>query len=133
MATGIHCCDVKKRLGIGHGDGRGIHSRAEGDAARGRSYDGLHDVVHRIEARDLVGDELDHEQHHEDEEHPLVGEPRPRGRQLDEARETVEGPDHDERDPGVEPGRQREPGPRQQFEHLHLPDVRGPSGRVSHG
>lgn len=68
-------------------------ARAEDDAAGGRADDRLYPVVDVVERGDLVGDELEHEQDADDDEHPVVAQPGPASWERDENREAGEKPD----------------------------------------
>lgn len=89
----------------------------------------MHEVVDGVDSGDLVRHELEDEQHQQHRQYPLVGQPRPRRRQVDEAGEPVECAEDDEGDPRIQSGRERETGSRQELEHAHS----HASGRVWHG
>jgi hypothetical protein len=54
-------------------------------AARRGPDERLNHVIHVVDDRHLVGDELDGEQHEQDADDPAVAEPLPTRRQVDQA------------------------------------------------
>ncbi len=68
--SGIHCDDAKNASGSVTATVVASDARTEREPARGRPHDGLDHVVHASRPGDLVGDELEHEQHDEDERGP---------------------------------------------------------------
>ena len=112
--------------GIGHDGGAGRRARAERDAAGHRAHDRLNPVVDGIHDGNLVGDDLQHEEHTQDPEHPRVLEPRPGARQFHEVQESTGEPEDEQRDVRIQAGRDGEAGTRQE---LHRASSQGRARR----